>query len=492
MATRFNGGIIGVRNSTTVGLTTGRFSSNEILLSLKDGTWPIPPVNVSVPVISGSTLVGGTLTSTTGTWNNSPTSFAYQWQRGTSDIGGATSSTYTAVTADVGSTLRCVVTATNASGSVPAASANTAVVAVVQGQLWNWGGGAVGVLGQVSNTTSHSSPVQVGSATNWTYSATSQYTSLAVNSLGQLWSWGNAGYYGQSGHNDLITRSSPTQVGALTNWQKVFNDQQVCCAIKTDGTLWAWGRNYYGNLGDGTTTNRSSPVQITGSTNWVTASQGGAFSGTFAINSLGELWSTGKNLVGQLGLNDITNRSSLTQVPGTDWRNVFAGGALCHAIKTDGTMWGWGPSNYSRGCVGDGTEIKRSSPVQIGALTTWATLRKGNYYSKAALKTDGTMWAWGRNSYGQLGQNHTDPRSSPVQVGALTTWVSVTNAGGAGCLARKTDGTIWAWGRNTDGALGIGNTDNRSSPVQIGALTTWVINGFGGTNHNATSAIKSP
>jgi alpha-tubulin suppressor-like RCC1 family protein len=360
---------------------------------------------------------------------------------------------------------------------------------VVQGQLWNWGTGSNGALGQ-NNTISRSSPVQVGSSTDWTYSAMSDSASLAINSLGQLWSWGRNSD-GQLGQGNIINLSSPTQVGALTNWKKIFSDKRVCCAIKTDGTLWTWGMNAQGQLGDGTTTSRSSPVQIGSSTNWVTASTGGQNGGTFAINSLGELWALGGyNGFGQLAQNDTTNRSSPVQIAGTDWKNVFVGSSTGHAIKTNGTMWGWGRG--ASGVIGNNSTNSLSSPVQIGALTDWSNVRKASNYSTAAVRTNGTLWAWGDNGAGSLGQNDTINRSSPVQVGALTTWVKVTNAGTYGCLARKTDGTLWSWGSNYGGSLGIGDTYNRSSPVQIGSLTTWVINGFGGNNQANTSAIKTP
>ena len=131
--------------------------------------------------------------------------------------------------------------------------------------------------------------------------------------------------------------------------------------------------------------------------------------------------------------------------------------------------WGYGDS----GQLGDGTTITKSSPIQIGSLTTWASIASGagaNY----ALKTDGTLWAWGGNSSGGLGQGNTTSRSSPVQIGALTTWAKVDASGWNNyAKAVKTDGTLWVWGRNNIGQLGLGNTTNYSSPKQLGALTNW-------------------
>ena len=156
------------------------------------------------------------------------------------------------------------------------------------------------------------------------------------------------------------------------------------------------------------------------------------------------------------------------------------------SIKTDGTIWAWGLNN--RGQLGDDTVSYRSSPVQIGALTNWAQVSAGDLFT-ASVKTDGTLWAWGDNGRGQLGIGTAAGtyRSSPVQIGALTTWSQVS-AGAEHTAAIKTDGTMWAWGGNISGEVGDGTTVSRSSPVQVGALTTWA-QVAGGSVH--TVAIKT-
>jgi alpha-tubulin suppressor-like RCC1 family protein len=186
-----------------------------------------------------------------------------------------------------------------------------------------------------------------------------------------------------------------------------------------------------------------------------------------------ELYSWGLNFNGELGLNDIIDRSSPVQVGAlTDWAQLAtgsSGGGFSVAIKTNGQLWSWG--NGTDGRLGHNNTITRSSPVQVGALTDWAQVSAGDNFC-FAIKTNGTLWAWGANASGQLGRNNRTDASSPVQVGALTDWAQVA-AGSRCCAAIKTNGTLWTWGDNNQGKLGQGNVINRSSPVQVGALTDW-------------------
>ena len=288
--------------------------------------------------------------------------------------------------------------------------------------------------------------------------------------LQELYSWGNNSY-GRLGLGDTVSRSSPVQVGALTNWALVSGGSNHAVAVKTDGTMWTWGYNFHGQLGQSNTINRSSPVQVGALTNWATVS--GASGGScFAVKTDGTLWSWGRNNLGQLGLNNIVNYSSPKQVGIlTTWSKVFGGNYFCHAIKTDGTLWAWGSN--STGAIGDNSTVNSSSPVQVGALTNWNMASGANGFC-VAVKTDGTLWAWGTNSSGQLGQNDTVNRSSPVQVGALTGWsFARPRLNGSTAAAVKTNGTLWTWGNNFSGTLGQGDTVNRSSPVQVGSLTDW-------------------
>jgi alpha-tubulin suppressor-like RCC1 family protein len=345
--------------------------------------------------------------------------------------------------------------------------------------LWTWGWGGSGFSGDGS-TTNRSSPVQVGTSGAWTDLSRDGVGAAALMSDSTLWAWG-AGTSGQLGEGtSAVDRSSPVQIGSLATWSIVVRGGAHTLAIKTDGTLWAWGAGTSGQLGEGATTSRSSPVQVGSLTTWSAIAAGGVSS--HAIKTDGTLWGWGNNGSGQLGDGTTTSRSSPVQVGSlTTWSRISAGISTVTnythvlAIKTDGTLWGWGRNGF--GQVGDVSTTHRSSPVQIGTATNWADVSAsvssalGKNHS-VALKNDGTLWAWGYNYYGQIGDNSQSNRSSPVQVGSLTTWSAIA-AGGSSSHALKNDGTLWAWGAGTSGQLGDGTITNRSSPIQIGSLTTW-------------------
>ena len=350
--------------------------------------------------------------------------------------------------------------------------------------LWAWGSNDNGQLG-LGDVANRSSPVQVGSLGNWSQISAGSRMTSAIKTDGTLWAWG-LGQDGVLGQGNTTSYSSPKQVGALTSWAVTSSGNPAIGAIKTDGTLWTWGRNGYGELGQGGTIYRSSPVQVGILTTW---SKIAAATGAMAaIKTDGTLWSWGRNYVGQLGLGDKINRSSPVQVGVlTNWSTISAAtnsnsttGSFI-ALKTDGTLWSWGDNTGAQ--LGLGTPsgydtISRSSPTQIGSLTTWGVGTIGDKFG-FAIKLDGTFWTWGTAYSGDQADNRSllAGWKGPTQVGALTNWWSAAkgaSAGGRTGLAIKSDGTFWNWGNNVNGALGKNDTANTSSPVQLGGLTTWI------------------
>jgi hypothetical protein len=338
--------------------------------------------------------------------------------------------------------------------------------AFTTGGLWSWGQNYQYQLGDGTQI-DRSSPVQISVyGNNWKeINVGHRRTGHAIKTNGTLWTWGNGGALGDGTTN---SRSVAVQIGADTTWKQVDSGVHGV-AIKTDGTLWAWGTNLEGQIGNGTTTNTSSPVQIGTGTNWKFISAGTYH--TAAIKTDGSLWGWGWNAYGQLGDNTRDSKSSPVQTVagGTNWKMVASGGYHTAAIKTDGTLWLWGEA--AQGKLGDGTTANKSSPVQtIAGGVNWKLVTSGTYHT-AAIKTDGTLWSWGGNTDGALGDGTLVSKSSPVQTVSFgTNWKQVSVKGFS--IAIKTDGTLWAWGRGNEGQLGDGTSTTKSSPVQIPG-TNW-------------------
>ena len=187
---------------------------------------------------------------------------------------------------------------------------------------------------------------------------------------------------------------------------------------------------------------------------------------TAAIKTDGTLWVWGTNGKGSLGLNDLTQRSSPTQIPGTNWAAVNGNETILLATKTDGTMWSCGENDYGQLGLNQSHGSKISSPTQIPG-TSWSTVASGDQQFSYAKRTDGTLWSWGQNSIGQLGLNNRTQYSSPVQIPG-DTWNKIVN-GYNHVLATRTDGTLWVWGSGNNGALGVPSIGEASysSPVQV-------------------------
>ena len=260
-------------------------------------------------------------------------------------------------------------------------------------------------------------------------------------------------------------RNTPVQVSDLTGITAIAAGELHTVALKNDGTVWAWGKNYYGQFGDGTTTNSNTPVQISGLTD-VKAISAGAFN-TVALKNDGTVWAWGLNSSGQLGDGTMEDSSIPVRVRDLTGITAISAGFVSHAValKSDGTVWAWGSNSY--GELGDGTTAGRNIPVQvIGDLTDVMAIAAGDSHT-VALKNDGTVWAWGRNNYFQLGDGTDTNRNTPTQVIGLRDDGKAITAGGWHTVALKKDGTVWAWGLNFSGQLGDGTTNDSYTPIQV-------------------------
>lgn len=355
--------------------------------------------------------------------------------------------------------------------------------------LYAWGLNTDTRLGDGTTASARLSPATViGGITNWSAVAAGNYHSTGVTSSGIAYAWGR-NTNGQLGDGTTSTRSSPvTVIGGITNWSQVSAGSLHTLGITATGIAYAWGSSgSFGNLGDGTTSARSSPVTVVGGiTNWSQVSAGNDHS--LGRTASGIVYGWGRNLEGQVGDNTTTGRASPVTVVGgiTNWSQVAAGSFQSLGRTAGGLIYGWGRNPF--GELGDNTTSSRSSPVTVvGGITNWSQVSSGLFHGMA-ITSASIAYAWGRNNYGQLGDNTPTGRSSPVTVvGGITNWSSIFG-GSNHSLGIAGSGIAYAWGRGQFGQLGTNNTSSRSSPVTVaGGATNWFR--LAGNDHTLGIAI---
>ena len=346
----------------------------------------------------------------------------------------------------------------------------------------------------------------IDNTTKWkAVSAGGEHT-VGLAEDGTLWSWGENGK-GQLGDGTTANKSIPvrvqqkteaeTFVDNRTKWKAVSAGGEHTVGLAEDGTLWTWGENGKGQLGDGTAINKSIPVRIQqGGTTWKAVSAGEYY--TVGIDIDGHLWSWGKNDKGQLGDGTKENKSIPVRVQKkteeetfvdntTKWKAVSAGGKHTVGIDSDGTLWSWGYNG--NGQLGDGTiagiagtsiPVRLQQKTEEGAFvdntTKWKAVSAGYNYT-VGIDSDGTLWSWGRDDDGQLGDGTTANKSIPVRVqqagGTANPFIDNTTKWKAASTGRvhtvgiDSDGNLWVWGYNEGGELGDGTTTQRNTPVKI-------------------------
>ncbi len=304
--------------------------------------------------------------------------------------------------------------------------------------------------------------------------------SIDISSLSE-----NTTYY----YRIVAQNSNGTVYGTENNFMLITVTPKIAAgarhslALKSNGTVWAWGNNGDGQLGDETTKNRTIPAQVS-NVNAITTIDGGA-SHSLALKSDGTVWVWGANWDGQLGDGTNTRKTTPVQISGlSDIISIACGMYHSIALKSDGTVWAFGRNDY--GQLGDGTNVYRNKPVQVSGLSDVIAIAGGDYHC-LALKSDGIVWAWGNNESGQLGDGTTTNRNTPVQVSSISNVAAIAR-GWVHSLALKSDETVWAWGSNGSGQLGDGTTTNRTTPVNITNINNIIAIAGGG---GYTIALKS-
>ena len=354
--------------------------------------------------------------------------------------------------------------------AIAVAAGGTYTMAVgSDGSVWIWGSNYNSQLG-TGLSSSAATPIQVMNG----FSALAKLSSsashnVALKSDNTVWTWGDNGN-GQLGDGTNNPKGSPALVSGLTGeMTAVSAGYNHTLALKSDGTVWAWGNNNYGQLGNNSTTSSLTPIQVTGLTGVSAVSAGSQFS--LALKSDGSVWAWGANTVGQLGDGSTTRRNTPVQVSGLNSGviAISAGNGHSLALKTGGAVVAWGSNG--NGKLGDGTSVDSNVPVQVSGMTTGVTAVLAAPYHSMVIKSDATVWAWGSNWYGQLGNNTTNDSSVPLQVPGLT-GVTAIGAGEQHSVALKSNGSVWAWGGNGSSQLGDGTTTQRKTPVQVSGLGT--------------------
>ncbi len=299
---------------------------------------------------------------------------------------------------------------------------------------------------------------EIGLGQCWSLVSSSFTHSLALRSDGSLWGWGSSGDLG-IGLPPIPNYNTPIQIGTETDWAKVAAGGNFSLAIKNDGSLWTWGSYANPILGGNNNTNLTAynPVQIGNEYDWMEISVGGQHA--LALKSDSTLWAWGLSNLGQVGngLSTCTFCPPVYQpIPEqigneNDWKQISACSDVSLAIKHNGTLWCWG--NNTSNLVNNGLPLN-NTPVQIGTDTTWSQVECGEYLHALALKTDGTIWTWG---YDITTDTPFVVIPVPTQVGGDNDW-NLISAGADHDLAIKNNGTVWSWGRNSNGEMGNGST----------------------------------
>ena len=448
-----------------------------------------------------------------------PTGALYGWGLNTNGTLGLGSTTVVSLPAQIGSS----------SWTMVSTNASSAAAIDVTGRLFTWGLNTSGQLGQ-GTTTALSSPVQVGTLASWIMVSVGNDHMMGIlgNSptatTGALYGWGTNAY-GHLGNGTTINASSPVQVGT-SSWTTVCAGLSQSIATGADSSVWMWGYGTIG-LGDGTTVSKSSPVaakyiaSASSVNSWTVLGlpAGNCTAAFFGITPDSNLWGWGSNPSSAL-LPFSGNASSPIQIGNSSWTAVSWGLSHVAAIDANGRLFTWGLNTV--GQLGNGTTVAVSSPVQLGTLSSWIAVACGDQFTMALLgssstATTGTLYVWGQNIYGQLGQGNTLNLSSPVVLsfgsGSISKKVGVLSGGQSAAAAIDTTGALYTWGYNQYGQLGTGSTLNFSSPVHIGSaswnavsignlntlgisstnnLFAWGYNSIGQLGNNNTTSYSSP
>jgi alpha-tubulin suppressor-like RCC1 family protein len=361
----------------------------------------------------------------------------------------------------------------------------------MDGTLWGWGlnGNLLGLNGNMAN---QNLPIQIGTANDWATVSAGNVHTLAVKTNGTLWAWGN-GQFGQLGNGIFNSATwTVTQVGTANDWLTVSAGNRFSLAIKTNGTLWSWGLNNVGQLGISNLIDQNLPVQVGTASNWLKIDAGNQHS--LAIDTTGFIYAWGDNTFGQFG--NGTNTSSLSPImvsSSNNWAEVSAGLDHSMALDTSGILFTFGNNTNGQLCDGTNTASNTMLPISFsnaGLVTQYIAISAGNNFS-LAIKNDNTLWSGGFNTSGQLGLGNNTAVNTLNQVGTSNTWFAIS-AGDVHSLAMETTTSLWSTGRGLEGQLGIGTNVANNTLQSVGCPTTVLANETVAMDKNTISVYPNP
>jgi len=340
------------------------------------------------------------------------------------------------------------------------------------GRAWGWGSNITGELGDDKQSVERRTPSSiVGNRKTFCQIAGGGSYSLAIDKNGRAWAWGY-NFYGQLGNNSTIIQLTPVSVlGAVKTFCQIAGGGSHSLAIDKNGRAWAWGANFYGNLGDNTIVSKFTPVSVLGAVKTFCKIAGGG-NHSLAIDKNGRAWAWGANFYGNLGDNTIVSKRTPVSVLGAvkTFCKIAGGDNHSLAIDKNGRAWAWGMNDSDEsgaGQLGDNTIVSKLTPVSVvGAVKTFCQIAAGLNHS-LAIDKNGRAWAWGGNSRGELGNNDSNNQLTPVSVlGAVKTFCQIAG-GGSYSLAIDKNGRAWAWGANFYGQLGNTTEVDQLTPVSV-------------------------
>jgi alpha-tubulin suppressor-like RCC1 family protein len=339
------------------------------------------------------------------------------------------------------------------------------------GRVFGWGGNQSGQIGDNTNLC-RITPVSVAGATKtFCKISAGEAHSLAIDKNGKAWAWGSAQNFALGNANQFTAQSTPIAVGFTSQtFCKISAGYRYSTAIDKNGRAWGWGGNQQGNLGDGTITNQNQPVSVAGAVKTFCEISAGQLH-TTAIDKNGRVWGWGNNDWGQLGNNSVTSERTPISVLGDvkTFCQISTGKtAFTLSIDKNGRAWSWGIN--SNGQLGDNTTTSKRTPVSVlGNVKTFCKISAGDNHA-AAIDKNGRAWTWGSNTNGQLGDNSILSKNTPVSVYGTKTFCEISASGGTSyryTLAVDKNGAVWGWGSTFGAFLGDGTILSRITPVSV-------------------------